>query len=96
MKTSGSAAIWLISTPIRNAKASIGIVPQEIMFDPFLTPKESAGIAGGPYGVPKLKRYDGIVEQRLEDSNDAYARTLSGAAKRRLLVAKAMVQCRPL
>jgi ABC-2 type transport system ATP-binding protein len=58
MKTSGSAAIWGfdIDAHPRNAKASIGIVPQEIMFDPFFTPKEALELQAGLYGVPKSKR----------------------------------------
>jgi len=48
-KTSGSASIWGfdIDADTRNAKASIGIVPQEIVFDPFFTPLEVARHPGG-------------------------------------------------
>ena len=100
MKTSGSASIWGFDIDVnpRNAKASIGIVPQEIMFDPFFTPKEALELQAGLYGVPKAKRktMELLRAVRLEDKADAYARTLSGGMKRRLLVAKAMVHSPPV
>lgn len=99
-KTSGTASIWGfdIDKNPRNAKASIGIVPQEIMFDPFFSPKEALELQAGYYGVPKSKRQtmDLLRAVRLEDKADAYARTLSGGMKRRLLVAKAMVHSPPV
>ena len=100
LKTAGSASIWGfdIDEHPRNAKASIGIVPQEIMFDPFFTPKEALELQAGLYGVPKPKRktMELLKAVRLEDKADAYARTLSGGMKRRLLVAKAMVHSPPV
>jgi ABC-2 type transport system ATP-binding protein len=77
----------------RNAKASIGIVPQEIVFDPFFTPRETLENQAGFYGVPKAKRRteELLRAVHLMDKADAYARSLSGGMKRRLLVAKAMV-----
>lgn len=99
-KTSGQASIWGfdIDANPRNAKASIGIVPQEIMFDPFFTPFETLELFAGLYGVPKEKRrsMELLKAVRLEDKADAYARTLSGGMKRRLLVAKAMVHAPPV
>lgn len=100
MKTSGSAVIWGFDIDVnpRNAKASIGIVPQEIVFDPFFTPFETLELVAGLYGVPKSKRrsMELLRAVRLEDKADAYARTLSGGMKRRLLVAKAMVHSPPV
>ena len=57
-KTSGSANIWGFDIDVdhRNAKASIGIVPQEIMFDPFFTPAESLEVVAGLYGIKKSER----------------------------------------
>src|SRR3546814_5022379 len=80
-----------IDAHARNAKASIGIVPQEILFDPFFSPAEVLEMQAGLYGVPKHKRrtMELLRAVRLEDKADAYARTLSGGMKRRLLVAKA-------
>ena len=99
-KSSGHASIWgfdIDSNP-RNAKASIGIVPQEIMFDPFFTPREAMEQQAGLYGVPKSKRrtMELLRAVRLDDKADAYSRTLSGGMKRRLLVAKAMVHSPPV
>jgi len=100
MKTSGSVDIWGfdIDRNPRNAKRSIGIVPQEIVFDPFFTPFEVLENQGGFYGIAKaLRRSEELLAAvRLSDKRDAYARTLSGGMKRRLLVAKAMVHAPPV
>ncbi|MBQ0772641.1 MAG: ABC transporter ATP-binding protein, partial [Sphingomonadales bacterium] len=76
----------------------IGIVPQEIIFDPFFTPFEALEVQAGLYGVAKSKRrtMELLRAVHLEDKADAYARTLSGGMKRRLLVAKAMVHSPPI
>jgi ABC-2 type transport system ATP-binding protein len=99
-KTKGSASIWGfdIDRHPRNAKFSIGIVPQEILFDPFFTPFEALELQAGLYGVPKQKRrtMELLRAVRLEDKAGAYSRTLSGGMKRRLLVAKAMVHSPPI
>lgn len=99
-KTGGSASIWGfdIDAHPRNAKASIGIVPQEILFDPFFSPAEVLEIQAGLYGVPRGKRrtMELLRAVHLEDKARAYARTLSGGMKRRLLVAKAMVHSPPV
>lgn len=99
-KTGGHASIWGfdIDEHPRNAKASIGIVPQEILFDPFFTPFEALELQAGLYGVPKASRrsMDLLKAVHLEDKAHAYARTLSGGMKRRLLVAKAMVHSPPI
>jgi ABC-2 type transport system ATP-binding protein len=99
-KTSGSAEIWGfdIDADRRNAKASIGIVPQEIVFDPFFTPFEVLEIQAGLYGVPREQRrtQDLLRAVHLTDKAHAYARTLSGGMKRRLLIAKALVHSPPV
>ncbi len=99
-KTGGSASIWGfdIDEHPRNAKAAIGIVPQEILFDPFFTPAETLEITAGLYGVPKAERRTAELLRavHLEDKANAYSRTLSGGMKRRLLVAKAMVHSPPI
>jgi ABC-2 type transport system ATP-binding protein len=99
-KSGGSATIWGfdIDAHPRNAKRSIGVVPQEILFDPFFTPKEALEIQAGLYGIPKANRrtMELLRAVRLDDKADAYARTLSGGMKRRLLVAKAMVHSPPI
>jgi ABC-2 type transport system ATP-binding protein len=99
-KTSGTAEIWGfdIEEHPRNAKRSIGIVPQEILFDPFFTPREALEIQAGLYGVRKSERITDalLAAVHLTDKANAYARTLSGGMKRRLLVAKAMVHSPPI
>ncbi len=99
-RTSGSAEIWGFDTETnpRNAKRAIGIVPQEIVFDPFFTPFEVLDNQGGFYGVPKAdRRSEELLKAvHLWDKRDAYARTLSGGMKRRLLIAKAMVHSPPI
>ncbi len=100
IKTGGRASIWGfdIDDHPRNAKNSIGIVPQEIVFDPFFTPFETLENVAGLYGVPKHARrsMELLRAVHLEDKASAYARTLSGGMKRRLLVAKALVHTPPI
>jgi len=100
MKTSGRASIWGfdIDADSRNARYSIGIVNQEILFDPFFSPLETLENQAGYYGVPKARRrsLELLRAVRLEDKAHAYARTLSGGMKRRLMVAKAMVHSPPI
>jgi ABC-2 type transport system ATP-binding protein len=100
VKSSGKATVWGfdIDEHPRNAKRSIGIVPQEILFDPFFTPKEALEIQAGLYGIPREHRKTDelLAAMHLTDKADAYARTLSGGMKRRLLVAKAMVHSPPI
>lgn len=99
-KTSGTVRIWGhdIDEDHRNAKLCVGIVPQEIVFDPFFTPFEVLENQGGFYGVTKANRRSEELLRavRLWDKRDAYARTLSGGMKRRLLIAKAMVHSPPI
>jgi ABC-2 type transport system ATP-binding protein len=100
MKTGGKAVIWGfdIDEHPRNAKRSIGVVPQEIIFDPFFTPRETLEIQAGLYGIPESERQSDalLAAMHLTDKANAYSRTLSGGMKRRLLVAKAMVHSPPI
>ena len=100
MKTGGNAIIWGfdIDGHPRNAKRSIGVVPQEIIFDPFFTPRETLEIQAGLYGIPASERRSDalLAAMHLTDKANAYSRTLSGGMKRRLLVAKAMVHSPPI
>ena len=63
-----------------------------------VTPREALEIQAGMYGVPRAERITDrlLAAVRLTDKADAYARTLSGGMKRRLLVAKAMVHSPPI
>jgi ABC-2 type transport system ATP-binding protein len=100
VKSAGEVEIWGfdIDRHPRNAKLSIGIVPQEILFDPFFTPREALELQAGLYGVPAAERRTDplLAAMHLSDKADAYARTLSGGMKRRLLVAKALVHSPPI
>ena len=100
VKTSGRVNIWGfdIDEHPRNSKRSIGVVPQEIIFDPFFTPRETLEIQAGLYGVPPGERKSDelLAAMHLTDKANAYSRTLSGGMKRRLLVAKAMVHSPPI
>ncbi|MFN3990332.1 MAG: ABC transporter ATP-binding protein [Erythrobacter sp.] len=99
-KTSGRVEIWGfdIDRDRRNASRAIGIVPQEIVFDPFFSPFEVLENQGGFYGIPKAERRSEelLAAVHLSDKRNAYARALSGGMKRRLLIAKAMVHSPPI
>src|SRR5205809_919549 len=100
VKTGGKVNIWgfdMDQHP-RNSKRSIGVVPQEIIFDPFFTPRETLEIQAGLYGIPAADRHSDalLAAMHLTDKANAYARTLSGGMKRRLMVAKAMVHSPPV
>src|SRR5690606_7295507 len=100
IKSGGTARIWGmdIDREPRNARAAIGVVPQEINMDPFFSPYESLEFQAGFYGVPKAKRRSMEILEMvgLADKKDAYVRSLSGGMKRRLLVAKALVHSPPI
>ena len=99
-KSSGSVKIWGIDIDEdqRNAKAAIGVVPQEINEDAFFTPAALLELMAGFYGVPKKDRrtMELLKMVGLEDKADAYTRSLSGGMKRRLMMAKAMVHNPPI
>jgi ABC-2 type transport system ATP-binding protein len=100
VKTSGGVDIWGfdIDEHPRNSKRSIRVLPQEAIFDPFFTPRETLEIQAGLYGIPPDQRMSDelLAAMHLTDKANAYSRTLSGGMKRRLLVAKAMVHSPPI
>ncbi len=76
-----------------NFKRSIGIVPQDLNFDPFFNPFEVLSFQQGLYGIThnKEKILTLLENLGLKDQTYSYARNLSGGMKRRLLVAKALI-----
>ena len=99
-KSAGNAKIcgFDIDTQTRQARSSIGIVPQEITMDVFFTPFQALELQAGYYGVPKSERRSEeiLAALGLSDKRDAYVRQLSGGMKRRLLIAKALVHNPPV
>ena len=84
------------------ARRSLGIVPQELVFDPFFSVREALRIQGGYFGVRTDKRAnDAWIDELLEnlglaDKANANMRQLSGGMKRRVLVAQALVHRPPV
>ncbi len=95
VKTSGRVNIWGFDQDVnpRQSRASIGIMPQEPNLDPFFTPRQSLEVQAGLYGVPTSQRRTAEILELigLTDKADAYARSLSGGMRRRLLLGKALV-----
>ena len=81
-----------------DARRKLGIVPQELVFDPFFNVREALRIQSGYFGV---KNNDAWIEELLEnlgltDKANANMRQLSGGMKRRVLVAQALVHKPPI
>ncbi len=100
IKTKGSVNVWGfdVDKNPRQVRASIGIVPQEVNLDAFFSPKNLLELQAGLYGIPKKDRITDTILKlvSLEKEANAYARSLSGGMKRRLLIAKAMVHRPPI
>lgn len=80
------------------ARRQLGVVPQELVFDPFFTVREALRIQSGYFGV---KNNDAWIDELLEslglaDKANANMRQLSGGMKRRVLVAQALVHKPPV
>ena len=100
LKNSGKVKVWghdLDENP-RQVRSSIGIVPQEVNLDAFFSPKKLLELQAGLYGIPKKDRITNTILKlvSLDKKANAYARSLSGGMKRRLLIAKAMVHRPPI
>lgn len=95
VKSAGQVRIWGFDQDVnpRQSRAAIGVMPQELNLDPFFTPRRSLEVQAGLYGVPgSERRTDELLAMvSLSDKADAYARSLSGGMRRRLLLAKALV-----
>ena len=100
IKSAGTVEIWGtdIDENARQARANIGIVPQELNIDAYFTPRETLEMQAGLFGVPSSeRRTDDLLETvGLTEQAHSYARRLSGGMRRRLLVAKAMVHNPPI
>ena len=80
------------------ARRALGVVPQELVFDPFFTVRETLRLTSGYYG---LRRNDDWIDEILASLDltgkaDANMRALSGGMKRRVLVAQALVHRPPV
>ncbi|WP_426192306.1 ABC transporter ATP-binding protein [Massilia sp. DWR3-1-1] len=87
-----------VVTDFRNARRKLGVVPQELVFDPFFTVRETLRLQSGYFG---LKNNDKWIDEVMENLDltgkaDANMRALSGGMKRRVLVAQALVHKPPV
>lgn len=82
----------------REARRMLGVVPQELVFDPFFTVRETLVFQSGYFGIKKNNRWiDEIIHHLdLSDKADTNMRSLSGGMKRRVLVAQALVHKPPV
>jgi ABC-2 type transport system ATP-binding protein len=82
----------------RAARRALGVVPQELVFDPFFTVREALTIQSGYFGLRDNRAWiDEVIENLdLADKADTNMRALSGGMKRRVLVAQALVHKPPV
>jgi ABC-2 type transport system ATP-binding protein len=82
----------------RQARSQLGVVPQELVFDPFFTVRETLRMQSGYFGLRKNDDWIDEVMFNLDLTNkaDANMRALSGGMKRRVLVAQALVHKPPV
>ena len=82
-----------VLTDFANARRKLGVVPQELVFDPFFSVREALRIQSGYFGIKKNDAWidELLIGLGLADKADANMRQLSGGMKRRVLVAQALV-----
>ena len=87
-----------VKRDFRQARRAVGIVPQEIVFDPFFTVRETLALQSGYFGLRRNSRWiDELLERlALTAKADANMRSLSGGMKRRVMVAQALVHRPPV
>ncbi|HUF20075.1 MAG TPA: ABC transporter ATP-binding protein [Burkholderiales bacterium] len=87
-----------VVTDYRAARRKLGVVPQELVFDPFFTVRETLRIQSGYFGLRRNDTWIDEVIERLDlaDRADFNMRSLSGGMKRRVLVAQALVHRPPV
>jgi ABC-2 type transport system ATP-binding protein len=100
LATSGSARVMGqdVVADYRLARRSLGVVPQELVFDPFFTVRETLTIQSGYYGLRHNEAWIEEVMHNLDlaDKADTNMRALSGGMKRRVLVGQALVHKPPV
>ena len=82
----------------RAARKQLGVVPQELVFDPFFTVRETLRLQSGYFGLRNNDRWIDEVMENLDLTSkaDTNTRALSGGMKRRVLVAQALVHKPPV
>ena len=90
-----------VVTDYQAARRALGIVPQEIVFDPFFSVRETLQFQAGYFGIPRSVALDNWIDEllgklSLTDKADQNMRQLSGGMKRRVLVAQALVHKPPV
>jgi ABC-2 type transport system ATP-binding protein len=82
----------------RDARRALGVVPQELVFDPFFTVREALTFQSGYFGIRDNRRWIDEVMHHLDLTGkaDTNMRALSGGMKRRVLVAQALVHKPPV
>jgi len=87
-----------VVTDYRAARRKLGVVPQELVFDPFFTVRETLRMQLGYYGLKKNDAWIDEIMENLDLTNkaDTNMRALSGGMKRRVLVAQALVHKPPV
>ena len=87
-----------VVTDSRASRRSLGVVPQELVFDPFFTVRETLQFQSGYFGLRRNDDWIDEVMARLDLTNraDFNMRALSGGMKRRVLVAQALVHKPPV
>ncbi len=87
-----------VVSDFRAARKMLGVVPQELVFDPFFTVRETLRLQSGYFGLANNDRWiDEVMEELgLANKADTNMRALSGGMKRRVLVAQALVHKPPV
>jgi len=87
-----------VQADYRRARRMLGVVPQELVFDPFFTVRETLRLQSGYYGLARNDAWIDEVMHHLDLTGkaDANMRSLSGGMKRRVLVAQALVHRPPV
>ncbi len=98
--TSGRASVcgYDVVSDYKQARRSLGVVPQELVYDPFFTVRETLRLQSGYFGLHKNDDWidEILLNLGLADKADSNMRALSGGMKRRVLVAQALVHRPPV